>query len=120
MGSTWQPPAAASTISVPAKCGQGLWSAVLALQDLRRFPDDRRLGVLDAMCLGELGQVRAVMADGALLIESGRRTSTVSAMVLDQSAGIGDWVVTHAGFALAVLTDEEAHEAMLVRGEGQR
>lgn len=72
------------------------------------------------MCLGELGQVRAVMADGALLVESATRTSTVSAMVLDQPVSIGDWVVAHAGFALAVLTDEEAHEAMVARGEGQR
>lgn len=72
------------------------------------------------MCLGELGQVRAVMADGALVVESATRKSTVSAMALDQSASVGDWVITHAGFALAVLTDDEAREAMLARGEGQR
>jgi hydrogenase assembly chaperone HypC/HupF len=72
------------------------------------------------MCLGELGQVRAVMADGALVVESASRTSTVSPMALDQSVRIGDWVITHAGFALAVLTDDEAHEAMVTRGEGQR
>jgi len=72
------------------------------------------------MCLGELGQVRAVMADGALVVESANRTSTVSAMVLDQPAGVGDWVLTHAGFALAVLTDDEAREAIVTRGEAQR
>jgi hydrogenase expression/formation protein HypC len=72
------------------------------------------------MCLGELGQVRAVVADGALVVESASRTSTVSAMVLDQPVSIGDWVVMHAGFALAVLTDDEAHEALVARGEGRR
>lgn len=72
------------------------------------------------MCLGELGQVRAVMPDGALVVESATRTSTVSAMVLEQSVSAGDWVMTHAGFALAVLTDDEAREALVARGEGQR
>jgi hydrogenase expression/formation protein HypC len=71
------------------------------------------------MCLGELGRVRAVMADGALLVESPSRTSTVSAMVLDRSVSTGDWVLTHAGFALAVLTDDEARDATAIRGEGK-
>jgi hydrogenase expression/formation protein HypC len=90
------------------------------MQDLRLLPEGLHLGVLSRMCLGELGQVRAVMADGALIVESATRTSTVSAMVLEQSVSVGDWVMTHAGFALAVLTDDEAHEAMAIRGEGHR
>jgi drug/metabolite transporter (DMT)-like permease len=52
------------------------------------------------MCPGELGQVRAVVADGALVVESASRTSTVSAMVLDQPVSIGDWV---AGSALLIM-----------------
>lgn len=63
--------------------------------------------------------MRAVEADGALVVESACRASTVSAMVLDRPANVGDWVITHAGFALAVLTDDEAHDAMVARGEGQ-
>lgn len=66
------------------------------------------------MCLGEVAQVRAVSADG-LVVESGTRTATVSALLLDAMPSIGEWVLTHAGFALATMTEDEARDAIEMR-----
>ena len=66
------------------------------------------------MCLGEVAQVRAV-SPGGLVVDSGARTATVSALLLDGPPSIGDWVVTHAGFALATISEDEARDALDLR-----
>lgn len=68
------------------------------------------------MCLGELAVVRTIDADGALVVEdsSGRRR-LVAAMALDHPADIGDWVLVHSGFALSVVSDEQALAALAIR-----
>jgi hydrogenase maturation factor len=67
------------------------------------------------MCLGEVAQVRAVAAGGSLVVDTGQRTATVSSLLLDRVPAAGEWVVAHAGYALAVLTDTEAADALTVR-----
>lgn len=67
------------------------------------------------MCLGEVGRVRAVSAAGMLLVDARERTVTVSSLLLDRVPEPGEWVLTHAGHALAVLTDTDAADALTVR-----
>ncbi len=68
------------------------------------------------MCLGELLRVTAVDADG-LAAEDGRRTVRVSAVTLDEPVEVGDWLLVHAGFALARLDPAEAATARRLRGD---
>jgi len=68
------------------------------------------------MCLGELARVRSVGPAGSLVVDSESRTSVVSDMLLEQSPTVGEWVLTHSGFALAIVGDAEAREALAIRG----
>ena len=67
------------------------------------------------MCLAL--PARIVSTDGAaawvVLGDSRFRAS----LVLVPEAGVGDWVLVHAGFALERLTEEEARETWEVVGE---
>jgi hydrogenase assembly chaperone HypC/HupF len=67
------------------------------------------------MCLGELGRVREVAADGSLVVDRESRSVNASVMLLDEPPDVGDWVLMHSGFVLEVLTDEEAHDALRLR-----
>ena len=70
------------------------------------------------MCLGEVGRVARIGADGQADVRTGDRTRQVSLLTLDAldpPLAVGDWVVIHSGFALARLTPEEAGEAALLR-----
>jgi len=66
------------------------------------------------MCLGELVQVTAV-DDSGLQARDGRRTVRVCALTLDAPAQVGDWLLVHAGFALARIDAAEAAAALLLR-----
>ena len=70
------------------------------------------------MCLGELGVVRGVLADGELVVDVRGRAVTLSALLLDRAPAVGDWVVAHSGFALTVLAEDEARAAIAVRAGG--
>lgn len=67
------------------------------------------------MCLGEVVQVTAV-DDAGLEVVDGRRTLRVSALTLETPAQVGDWLVVHAGLALARLDPAEAADARRLRG----
>jgi hydrogenase maturation factor len=67
------------------------------------------------MCLGEIARVHAVSAAGSLVVDAGERTATVSSLLLDRVPEPGEWVLAHSGYALAVLTDAEAADALTVR-----
>jgi hydrogenase maturation factor len=67
------------------------------------------------MCLGEVVRVRAVSAAGSLVVDTGERTVAVSSLLLERVPEAGEWVLAHAGHALAVLTDAEAADALAVR-----
>lgn len=66
------------------------------------------------MCVGVIGRVRATTAD-TLVVETSGRTARVCSMTLDQPAPVGSWVLIHSGFALAVLSDREAEDALRLR-----
>lgn len=67
------------------------------------------------MCLGEIGQVRDVVAGVSAVVRSGERTADVSLVTLDDPVSPGDWVVYHSGFALSRLDAAEAEEAVRLR-----
>ncbi|MGZ4590111.1 MAG: HypC/HybG/HupF family hydrogenase formation chaperone [Actinomycetes bacterium] len=67
------------------------------------------------MCLGRVGQICDVLADGRAVVRSPGRELVVSLMTIDEHPTVGDWVLVHAGFALAVLTEQQALDALTVR-----
>ena len=74
------------------------------------------------MCLAVPMRIVAV-ADGTATIEAGGLTQRASLLLVPQAA-VGDYVLVHAGFAIAVLDAEEAAErerlfAELLEAEGE-
>lgn len=67
------------------------------------------------MCLGELAEVTAVTGDGTAQVRSDGRALTVSLLTLDETVAPGDWLLTHAGFALSRHTRDQALEAARIR-----
>lgn len=66
------------------------------------------------MCLSTLGRVIAVDGDGltrTATVEMGGSPRTISLAMVPE-AGVGAWVTVHAGYALEVLSEEDA-EALL-------
>lgn len=67
------------------------------------------------MCLGLTCRVVAVLDGGLALVHSGERELQVSLLTLDEPVARGDWVLVHAGFALARLSEEQVMDAATVR-----
>ena len=62
------------------------------------------------MCLAIPGKVVLLLPEHRALVDYGgtRREADITFV----TAGIGDWVVVHAGFALQVLDEKEARETL--------
>lgn len=69
------------------------------------------------MCLGELAEVTRVTGPARAAVRVGARTVIVSLLTLPDNAPVapGDWLLVHAGFALARLTPHEAADAQEIR-----
>lgn len=67
------------------------------------------------MCLAELGVVTRVDGNGTALVDRDGRTASVSLLTLDEAIQVGDWLVVHAGFAVARVTPEDAAAALVIR-----
>jgi hydrogenase expression/formation protein HypC len=67
------------------------------------------------MCLGMPCELVQLGSDGSAVVLDGCRTLTVSLLTLGDPVAPGDWVLVHAGFALARLTPEQALEARALR-----
>ena len=68
------------------------------------------LGIPAQLVTGETGHPDLVMA------EVGGVPRTVNVGLLDERPGPGDWILVHMGFALNVMTPEEAAEALAALG----
>jgi len=64
------------------------------------------LGIPAQLVAGETGHPDLVMA------EVGGVPRTVNVGLLDERPGPGDWILVHLGFALNVMTPEEADDAL--------
>jgi hydrogenase expression/formation protein HypC len=67
------------------------------------------------MCLGDVAQVVELAGAGRAVVRAGGRTIDASLLTLGSPIAPGDWILVHSGFALALLTPEEAHEALTIR-----
>lgn len=68
------------------------------------------------MCLGLTCQIRELLPGRRAVVRAQARELTVSLMTLDEPVSAGDWVLVHAGFALGLLTAQEAADALAIRG----
>ncbi|HEY9482501.1 MAG TPA: HypC/HybG/HupF family hydrogenase formation chaperone [Micromonosporaceae bacterium] len=70
------------------------------------------------MCLGIPAQVTAIDEGHADLVEVDmagvRRMINVGVLDDGQSPAVGDWLLVHMGFALAIISAEEARDALEV------
>lgn len=67
------------------------------------------------MCVGLLAKVVSIK-DGMALVDASGAKREVSAELLDE-LDPGDYVMVHAGIAIAKITDDDASEAASVMGE---
>ena len=67
------------------------------------------------MCLGMVGQVRAMGSAGCVEVDIGDRVITASLLAVSDDVGPGDWVLMHSGLVLGPLTEQEAKEALQLR-----
>ena len=68
------------------------------------------LGIPAQLVAGETGHPDLVMA------EVGGVPRTVNVGLLDERPGPGDWILVHMGFALNVMTAQEAADALAALG----
>jgi hydrogenase expression/formation protein HypC len=70
------------------------------------------------MCLGIPAQVTAIDTGHADLVEVDmagvRRMINVGVLDDGQSPAVGDWLLVHMGFALAIISADEARDALEV------
>lgn len=67
------------------------------------------------MCLGVPGRITDMRRDGSLTmgaVDFGGATREVCLSYVEGEAGIGDFVIVHAGFAISVLDEQEAQRTL--------
>lgn len=67
------------------------------------------------MCVGIPAKVIAFvdLADHLVLVDVGGAQRHIDAsLVLPDGLKIGDWVLVHVGFAMAILDEDEAHKTL--------
>jgi len=67
------------------------------------------------MCLGDIAQVTAVAPGGRVEVRVGDRVTTSTLLAVTDAIGPGDWVLVHSGLVLALLTEQEAKDALELR-----
>jgi hydrogenase expression/formation protein HypC len=70
------------------------------------------------MCLGIPAQITGVDTSHADLVEvdmaGERRMVNIGVLDEPRAPAIGDWILVHMGFALSIISEEEAREALAV------
>jgi len=60
------------------------------------------------MCLAIPARIESIEGDRATVNLAGTKADVV--VTLTPEAGIGDWVLIHAGYAITIVTEEDARE----------
>lgn len=60
------------------------------------------------MCLAIPARIESIEGDRARVDLAGTKADVV--VTLTPEAGVGDWVLIHAGYAITVVTEEDARE----------
>lgn len=68
------------------------------------------------MCLGEIGRVESVDADGRVMVRVGARLRDTAALIPGVEPAVGAWVLINAGLVLEELEPERARDALEIRG----
>ncbi|MGE4318767.1 MAG: HypC/HybG/HupF family hydrogenase formation chaperone [Deferribacterales bacterium] len=68
------------------------------------------------MCLGFPGKIIELDEFGAI-VDIGGTKRDVSTMMLPDEVVVGDWVMVHAGMAIAKMDEEEAEKTLQVLRE---
>ena len=64
------------------------------------------------MCIGFPGRIISINEDNYAEIDVGGTKRETCLDILEKEAGVGDYVICHAGFALHKVDHEEAHERL--------
>lgn len=69
------------------------------------------------MCLAIPAQVTELTGDGMATVSLGGVIKSVSIALLE-SVEVGDFVLVHVGYALHLVSEEEAHRTLALMAEG--
>jgi hydrogenase expression/formation protein HypC len=67
------------------------------------------------MCLAIPSRIESIDGDRAVANLAGTRVQVV--ISLTPEVKVGDWVLVHAGYAITVVSDEDAHETFALLRE---
>lgn len=67
------------------------------------------------MCLAIPARIESIEGDRATVNLAGTRAQVVIA--LTPEAGVGDWVLVHAGYAITIVAEEDARETFALLRE---
>jgi hydrogenase expression/formation protein HypC len=67
------------------------------------------------MCLAL--PMRVLSIDGQMATIAAEGLEQRASLALVPGAGVGDWVLVHAGYAISVLDDQEARETLALLAE---
>lgn len=63
------------------------------------------------MCLGYPGLIESLNVHDAIVDVAGTKRQ-VTTIMLGDTVSVGDWVMVHAGYAMAKMDEEEAKETL--------
>ena len=69
------------------------------------------------MCVGFPGKVVSFREDGSVVTDVGGVQRVAYLDLLDEEIRVGDYVISHAGFAISKLDEEEANKRLELLGE---
>ncbi len=64
------------------------------------------------MCIGFPGKIISINEDNVAVIDIGGTRREVCLDIIDEDAGVGDYVICHAGFAIHKVDEELAQEKL--------
>ena len=64
------------------------------------------------MCIGFPGKIISINKNNVAIVDISGTRREVSLDLIDEDVVIGDYVISHAGFALHRVDEDEAHETL--------
>jgi hydrogenase expression/formation protein HypC len=64
------------------------------------------------MCIGFPGKILSIDETNQAVIDIGGIQRQISLDIIDEPVGIGDYVISHAGFAIHKVDEEQARDSL--------